>query len=55
MFVSELQLINIKPMIKKKLKELLSESKIFKVQTILALDFKKKMIVKSFIQVLTNG
>ena len=35
LFHPELQLINTKPMIKKKLKELLSEFKKFKVQTIL--------------------
>ena len=37
----ELQLINTKPMIKNKLKELLSELKKFKVQTILVLEYKK--------------
>ena len=35
LFHPELQLINTKPMIKNKLKELLSELKKFKVQTIL--------------------
>ena len=40
-FDRELQLINTKPMVNK-LKELLSELKQFKVQTILALDYKKK-------------
>ena len=39
-FDPELQLINIKPVIK--LKELLSELKKFKVQTILVLDYKKR-------------
>ena len=38
LFVTELQLSNAKPMIKNKLKELLSELKKFKVQAILALD-----------------
>ena len=41
LFDPELQLINAKPMIKNKLKELLSEFNKFKVQTILALDYKK--------------
>ena len=40
-FDPELQLINYKPMIKNKLKELLSELKKFKVQTKLVLDYKK--------------
>ena len=52
LFDSELQLINTKPMIKNKLKELLSDLKKFKVQTILVLDYKKEMIVKSSIQIL---
>ena len=39
-------------MIKNKLKELLSELKKFKVQTILVLKYEKRMIVKSSIQVL---
>ena len=51
-FDPELQLINTKPMIKNKLKELLSELKKFKVQTILVLEYEKRMIVKSSIQVL---
>ena len=59
-FDAELQLINTKAMIKNKLKELLSELKKFKVQTILVSDYKrkekkrnrKKMIVKSSNQVL---
>ena len=46
----DLQLINTKSMIKNKLKELLSELKKFKVQTILVLEY-KEMIVKSSIQV----
>ena len=37
-FDPELQLINTKPMIKNKLKELLSQLKKFKVQAILVLD-----------------
>ena len=41
-FDPELQLINTKPMIKSKLKELLSELKKFQVQTILVLGYKKK-------------
>ena len=41
-FDPELQLINIKSMIRNKLKELLSELKKFKVQTILVLYYKKK-------------
>ena len=59
-FDAELQLTNTKAMIKNKLKELLSELKKFKVQTILVSDYKrkekkrnrKKMIVKSSNQVL---
>ena len=42
LFDPELQLINTKPVIKNKLKELLSELKNFKVQTILVLDYKKR-------------
>ena len=41
-FDPELQLINTKPMIKNKLKELLSEMRKFKVQAILSLDYKKR-------------
>ena len=41
-FDPELLLINTKQMIKNKLKDLLSESKKFKDQTILVLDYKKK-------------
>ena len=41
LFHPELQLINTKPMIKKKLKELLSEFKKFKVQTILVQSIRK--------------
>ena len=47
-FDLELQLINIKPMIKIKLKELSSELKKFKCQTILVLDYKKKKYCKIF-------
>ena len=42
LFDPELQLINTKPMIKNKLKELLGKLKKFKVQTVLVLDYKKK-------------
>ena len=52
LFDPELQLINTKPVIKNKLKELLSELKKFKVQTILVLTIRNEMIVKSSIQVL---
>ena len=38
----ELQLFNPKPMIKDKLKELLSELKKFKIQTVLVLDYPKR-------------
>ena len=52
-FDLELQLIDTKPMIKNKLKELLSDLRKFKVQTILVLVYnKKKMITKSSIRVL---
>ena len=47
-FDPELQLINTKPMIKKKLKELSGELKNFKVQTIFVLDYKKKNDLKIF-------
>ena len=40
-FHPKLRLIDTKPMIENKLKELLSELKKFKVQTILVLDYKK--------------
>ena len=54
LFDPELELINTKPVIKSKLKELLSGLKKFKVQTILDLDYKKRNDpkVKSSIQVL---
>ena len=48
LFDPELQLINTKPVIKNKLKELLSELKKFKVQTILVLDYKKRNDHKIF-------
>ena len=52
LFDPELQLINTKPMIKNKLKELLTELKKFKVQAIIALEYKKKIIIKSSVRVL---
>ena len=52
LFDPELQLINTKPIIRNKLKELLSELKKVKVQTILALEIRKEMILKSSIGVL---
>ena len=48
LFDPELQLINIKPMIKNKLQELLREIKKFKVQTILVLEYKKNNNCKIF-------
>ena len=51
-FDPELQLSNAKPIIKNKFKQFLSELKKFKVQTILSLDYKKKMIVKPYIRLL---
>ena len=42
LFDPELQLFNSKPIIKSKLKRLLTELKKFKVQSKLALDYKKK-------------
>ena len=47
-FDPELQLINTKPMIKNKLKELLNELKRSKVQTMLVFDFKKRNDCKIF-------
>ena len=44
----QLQLINTKPVIKNKLKELLSELKKLKVETILVLDYKKRNNRKIF-------
>ena len=52
LFDQELQLINIKPVIKNKLKELLRGKKNFKVEIVLVLGYKKEMIIKSSIQVL---
>ena len=48
LFDPELQLINTKPVIKNKLRELLRELTKFKVQTILALDYKKRNDCKIF-------
>ena len=48
LFDPELQLINTKPMIKNKLKELLSDLKKFKVQKILVSDYKKRNNRKIF-------
>ena len=48
LFDPELQLINTKPVIKNKLKELLSELKKFKIQTLLFLDYKKRNDRKIF-------
>ena len=47
-FRPDLQLINIKPMIKNKLKELLSVLKRFEVQAVFVLDYKKKNDCKIF-------
>ena len=47
-FDPEIQLINNKPVIKIKLKELLSELKKFNVQTIIVLDYKKRNCCKIF-------
>ena len=48
LFDLELQLINTKPMIKNKLKEFLSKMKMFKVQTMLVLEYKKGNDCKIF-------
>ena len=48
LFDTELRLINTKPMIKRKLKELLDEMKKIKVQTILVLEYKKINYCKIF-------
>ena len=48
LFRPDLQLINIKPMIKNKLKVLLSVLKRFKVQAVFVLDYKKKNDCKIF-------
>ena len=47
-FDPELQLINTKPIMENKLKELLSELQKFKVQIILVLDYKKRNDRKIF-------
>ena len=47
-FDPELQLINTKPLIKNKLKELLIELKKFKVQIVLVLDYKERNDLKIF-------
>ena len=47
-FDPELQLINIKPVIKNKLKEFLNELKKFKVQTVFVLDYKERNDPKIF-------
>ena len=47
-FDAELQLINTKPMIKNNVKELISELKKFKIQTILVLDYQKRNDHKIF-------
>ena len=52
LFNPELQLINPKPMIRNKLKELLSELKNLKFRQYLSLSISKEMIVKSSIRVL---
>ena len=49
LFDKEVHLINTNPMIKNKLKELLTGLKKFKFQIILILHNKKKIIIKSFI------
>ena len=48
LFNPELELINTKPMIKNKFKEMLNELKKFKVQTVLVLDYKKRNDRKIF-------
>ena len=53
LFDPQLQLLNTKSMIKNKLKELLSELKKFKVQTILVLDYNKRNECK-MIQIIAN-
>ena len=47
-FDPELQLINTKPMIKNKLKELINALKKFEIQKILVLDYKKRNDCKIF-------
>ena len=46
LFDPELQLINTKPIIKNKLRELLTELKMLKVQTMLILEYKKRSYCK---------
>ena len=53
LFDPQLQLLNTKSMTKNKLKELLSELKKFKVQTILVLDYNKRNECK-MIQIIAN-
>ena len=48
LFDPELQLVNIKPMIKNKFKGLLSELKKLKIQTVFVLDYKKRNYHKMF-------
>ena len=48
LFDPELQVINTKPVIKNKLKELLSELKKFKVQAVFVIDYKKRNDAKIF-------
>ena len=48
LFDPELQLVNIKPMIKNKFKGLLSELKKLKIQTVFVLDYKKRNCHKMF-------
>ena len=48
LFDAEFQLINTKPMIKNKLKEVLSELKKFKVQAVSVLEYKKRNDQKIF-------
>ena len=54
LFDPELDLINTKPMIKNKLKELFSELKKFEVQTILVLQYKERNDHKISVRALTN-
>ena len=48
LFDPELQVINTKPVIKNKLKELLRELKKFKVQAVFVIDYKKRNDAKIF-------
>ena len=54
LFDPELDLINTKPMIQNKLKELFSELKKFEVQTILVLQYKERNDHKISVRALTN-